>query len=159
VRFSGPLLGISVFPAGLVIKPLFMRAWVILGPELIRIVPRAGLFNQRLEVEHRAPGLASPLILYISANAALARAIVDLRDQATASDPTSPAVPAVTAEQPAVLTVLGVWGLLVNVAMIAIGVFWMIPSIGLIGFAWTGLMIAIAVVNTRRFLMRRHRVS
>jgi hypothetical protein len=35
----------------------------------------------------------------------------------------------------------------------------MIPSIGLIGFAWTGLMIAIAVVNTRRFLMRQHRVS
>jgi hypothetical protein len=161
VRFSGPLLGISVFPAGLLIKPLFMRAWVVLGPELVRIVPKAGLFNQRLEVEHRAPGLASPLVLYLSAKTALARAIADLHDQppTTAANPTSPAVPAVTAEQPVVLTLLGVWGLLVNVAMIGIGVFWMIPSIGFIGFAWTGLMIAIAVMNTRRFVMRRHRVT
>jgi hypothetical protein len=43
-------------------------------------------------------------------------------------------------------------GMIVAGALVAFGVMWGIPQLGLCGLAWTGLAIAIAAVNARRFL-------
>src|SRR6266568_9286604 len=75
VRFSGPLLSVTVFPAGFLIKPLFMPSYAILSVEIGRVVPISGLFGRRLQIDHAGIGAASPLILYISEKTPLAKAI------------------------------------------------------------------------------------
>jgi hypothetical protein len=43
-------------------------------------------------------------------------------------------------------------GMIVTGAMVAFGITWAIPKLGLFGILWTGLAIAIAAVNAWRFL-------
>jgi hypothetical protein len=158
VRFSGPLLSVAVFPGGLLIKPLFMRSSVILIDEIRQVVAISGFFGPRLQIDHTGLGTASPLIFYISAKSPLARAIVGLPHPAAAlaPAPASPRAPIGLSTPPGLMAGFGALGLVVNVAIIAIGVFWAIPNLGFFGLIWTGLAIVIAVVNTRRFLQRLH---
>jgi hypothetical protein len=152
VRFSGPLLSVTVFPAGLLIKPFLMARYAILSAEIGRVVPISGLFRQRLRIDHAGLGAASPLILYISTKTPLARAIAGL-PQATEPLPAVPAGRRVGLGGPSGLMAgFGALGLVVNLAMVAIGVLWAIPNLGFFGFVWTGLAIVISVLNARRLL-------
>jgi len=155
VRFSGPLLNVTVFPAGLLIKPLFMSRYVILSVEIRNVVPISGLFSQRLQIDHAGIGTASPLILYVSTQTPLAKAIAGLAQGAA----TLPSVPAAArvglGGPPGLMAGFGVLGLVVNLAIIAMGVFWAIPNLGFFGLVWTGLAIVIGVTNARTFLERR----
>jgi len=87
--------------------------------------------------------------------APLAKAIAGLAQAVTPA----PTVPRATAlgwgGPPGLMAGFGALGLIVNLAIIAIGVFWAIPNLGFFGLVWTGLAIVIGVTNTRRFLEQR----
>jgi hypothetical protein len=53
------------------------------------------------------------------------------------------------------VTALGIYGLIVNLAIIAIGVLWAIPAFGAFGLVFTIVAIVIAVANTRALMLRR----
>jgi hypothetical protein len=153
ISVSGPLLEVSVLPAGIVIKPIFMPPRAIAASEIRRVVPHGGIFGSRLEIEHDGTDIGSPLILYVSAESSVGRAIRDLTSSAAEAtrslDPT-----AVRISSPFV-TVLGIYGLITNLVIIAFGVFWAIPNLGAFGLLLTTIAIVIAVVNTRALLLRR----
>lgn len=54
-----------------------------------------------------------------------------------------------------IIAALGVIGVVVNIAMIGIGLFWAIPHLGLVGVVWTGFAAVIATINVRRLLFKR----
>ena len=153
VNISGPLLGVSVMPAGIVIKPIFMPPRAIDASEISRITPKSGIFGNRLEIEHSGTDFGSPLVLYVSAESALGRAIRGVASPASGGiqrlDPT------VVRARYGFVTALGIYGLLVNIAIIAIGVLWAIPALGAFGLAFTVIAIVIAVANTRALFLRR----
>jgi hypothetical protein len=157
MRFSGPLLSVAVFPAGLLIKPLFMRSFVILSEEIRQFAPIRGLFGQRLEIDHAGLGATSPLILYISRKSPLAGAIAGLPRPGATLPAAPPSRRVEFGGPPGLMAGFGVLGLAVNVAIIAIGVFWAIPNLGFFGLIWTGLAIVIGAVNARRLLQRRQK--
>ena len=153
ISVSGPLLGVSVLPAGIVIKPIFMPPRAIAASEISRVIPHRGIFGSRLEIVHAGTDLGSPLVLYVSAESAVGRAIRSFTSSAgevsRALDPT-----AVRTTSPFV-TVLRIYGIIVNLVIIAFGVFWAIPNLGAFGLVLTTLAIVIAVVNTRALFLRR----
>ena len=75
VLFKGPLLGATVYPEGLVIRPGFVGEYAILASEISRVTTKEGVFGVRLEVEHAGVGSGSPLVLYGPRGRALAAAV------------------------------------------------------------------------------------
>jgi len=153
ISVSGPLLQVSAHPAGIVLTPPFMPPRAILAPEITRIVPKKGIFGRRLEIEHAGTDVGSPLVLFVSNESTLGRAISGLASGM--GDVTR--VPLVGAVRPThpVVTALAIYGLVVNFVIIAIAVLWAIPNLGPFGMVFTLVAIGIAVVNTRAFLLRR----
>lgn len=168
VGFSGPMLRVAVYPAGIVIKPLFMSEHAILASEIGAVTPKGGILGRRVDVEHTGVDSISPLVLYgQSSGSALVQAIEAVAfDAATSAQ--SQAMPSSTTSlrlsarlfpslrntgMPAgIMTTLGLFGIAVNVAMIGIGVFWAIPQLGFFGVAWTAFAVFIAGTNIRRFI-------
>jgi hypothetical protein len=100
VSFSRPLVRIEVYPAGIVIKPLFMPERAILASEISAVTPKGGLSaqsvrdgrlvlgygvaevpssyrprGQYVEIEHAGVGMASPVVILGSGNWEIAQAI------------------------------------------------------------------------------------
>ena len=155
VHFSGPLLNVTVFPAGILIRPLFMPGYVILSAEIGGVIPITGLLSERLRIDHAGLGSASPLILYVSMKTPLAKAIAGLAQGAAPLPAVPPAKGVGLGGPPGLMAGFGLLGLVVNLAIVAIGLFWAIPNLGFMGVVWTGLAIVIGVTNARRFLSGR----
>jgi hypothetical protein len=170
VWFSGPLLRISVYPAGIVIKPALMTEHAILASEIRRVVHAGGVLGRRVEVEHAGIDSASPFVVSgQSSDGPLVRAIESVAPM-TEPGPTeigdsSPRHPTsskraglsmgVQGAPNGVMATLGIFGIGVNILMIAIGLFWAIPELGAFGILWTLFAIFIAATNVRRMLSRR----
>jgi hypothetical protein len=153
ISISGPLLGVSVMPGGVVIKPIFMPPRGIDASEISRITPKSGIFANRLEIEHSGTDFGSPLVLYVSAESAIGRAIRGLASPA--SEGVQRFDPTVVRPRSGFVTALGIYGLVVNIVMIAVGVLWAIPALGTFGLAFTVIAIVVAVANTRALFLRR----
>jgi hypothetical protein len=152
VSISGPLLGVSVMPAGIVIKPVFMPPRAIDASEISRITPKSGIFGNRLEIEHSGTDFGSPLVLYVSAESRVGQAILGLAS--SEAEVTRSIGAAAARSRSPFVTVLGIYGIIVNLAIIALGVFWAIPALGAFGLVFTIVAIAIAVTNARALLRR-----
>jgi hypothetical protein len=152
VNISAPLLGVSVMPAGIVIKPIFMPPRAIDASEISRITPKSGIFGNRLEIEHSGTDFGSPLVLYVSAESRVGQAILGLAS--SEAEVTRSLGPAAARSRSPFVTVLGIYGIIVNLAIIALGVFWAIPALGAFGLVLTIIAIAIAVTNARALLRR-----
>lgn len=165
VRFRGPLLAVSVHPAGIVIKPLFMPAHAILATEIRDVEAKRGVLGRRIEIAHASVDSASPFVLFGSGYGSVVAAIEDLatraraepRDEARSEDKTVEDWPDSTGDQPGaaprgILTSLNILGLWVNFVLIGVGLFWAIPELGPFGYAWTAIAVLITIVNARRFL-------
>lgn len=161
VRFSGPLLEVSVFPGGLVIKPVFMNERAILASEIRDVTVKRGIFGQRVEIAHAGVDSTSPFVLFGSGDSALAQAIRDVAsvaqpDVADTGPGTTETDEDASERAPAgIMATLEVLGIGVSVLMIGIGIFWVIPRLGLFGVIWTGFAVAITGYNLRRFLVKR----
>ncbi len=153
INISGPLLGVSVLPAGIVIKPIFMPPRAIAAAEISRVAPMRGIFGSRLEIEHAGTDIASPLILYVSADSAVGQAVRSLAS--SEGDVTPFLVPTAVPSTSPFITTLRIYGLVVNLAIVAVGVFWGIPALGAFGVVFTIIAIVVAVVNTGALLLRR----
>jgi hypothetical protein len=153
VNFNGPLLQVSVLPGGIVIKPIFMPPRAIATSEISRVVPKRSIFGSRLEIEHTGTDVASPLVLYVSANSRLGLAVGSLAS--SAGEVTRSPGPTAAGSTSPFVTALGIYGLIVNLAIIAIGVLWAIPAFGAFGLVFTIVAIVITVANTRALMLRR----
>lgn len=161
VRFSGPLLDVSVFPGGLVIKPVFMNERAILASEIRDVTVKRGIFGQRIEIGHAGVDSISPFVLFGSGDSALVRAIQDVTSVAHTAPSDVESLAPEAGEQTAelvpagIMATLGLLGIGVSIVMIGIGVFWVIPNLGLPGVIWTGFAVVIAGYNIRRLLVKR----
>jgi hypothetical protein len=167
VSFSGPLLEVSVYPAGIVIKPVFMKAHAILANEIRDVVAKRGVFGRRVEIAHTGVDSTTPFVLFGPADSLLVRAIEHVAAQPPTppDDPAQLAMPSPlggaaagfqAARPPAgIMAMLDVFGIGVGVVMIGIGFLWMIPNLGIFGPVWTTFAAVITVSNLRRILARR----
>ncbi|HEX5823950.1 MAG TPA: hypothetical protein VFY18_05750 [Candidatus Limnocylindrales bacterium] len=173
VVFSGPMLRISVYPGGIVIKPAFMRERAILASEIRRVVKKSGILGRRVEIEHAGVDSTSPFVISGRAtDGELVQAIESIAAKSGATAPEggepNPGIspPPVASQRgglsmgvqgaPAgVMDALGAFGLAVNFLMIGIGVLWAIPQLGAFGFVWTLFAIFITVSNVRRVIAKR----
>ena len=199
VRMTRPLLEVSVYPKGLIVRAKFMAEHAILAAEILSVRERRSLLQGSVEISHLGAGSKSPLLLYRAiddpAVVAIRRMLAD--DAAAAAQPatasaqtaanlaSSPASPidrplpvpgpiqdvatsdtglgrrslagepAIPGIDPRLSAVLEVLGLGVGVVLIAMGVLWAIPQLGLAGLAWTAFAGAILVWNASKFV-RRH---
>ncbi len=73
---SWPLLAVQVFPGGILLKPTFMRSAVILKSEITGLRIKKVLLGSRyVEVTYTSSGVYSPLVLYVSPESDVARAL------------------------------------------------------------------------------------
>jgi hypothetical protein len=156
LRYSGPLLMVSVAAAGIIVKPVFTAERSILTSEIRAIAARRRLFTWRVEVAHEGIDSASPLVLYIHPDHPLAQAIRDLGGRPVPLNDLEgqPAPPVSLAPEStnrfATISALG--GMAVAGAMVAIGVFWVIPQFGLFGILWTAVAVFIGGSHARRLI-------
>lgn len=75
VTFSGPLLDVSVYPGGIVMKPVFMGRHAILASEIREVTAKRGVFGQRVEVAHTGVDSPSPFVIFGSDKSPLVEAI------------------------------------------------------------------------------------
>jgi hypothetical protein len=179
LTFGGPLVAVSVYRGGIVIKPVFMPERAIPLAAIQRITTQRSRLGDRVVVEYIGPG--SPLVVVGRLDRPVATAIVSLapttvpetldRDAETAHHPglsgavsrlllsfraaSDDGMRAFDAFPPGVGEVLFVFGMAVTGVMLAFAVVWAIPKLGLGGYVWTAGLIAITVFNTWQFLRRR----
>jgi len=89
VNFTSPLLGVAVFPAGVVIRPILMSPVVVLGSEIRKTTATRRFLASRFEIEHAAVDAPSPIVLYLRQQSVLARAISSVAKGASEAPSTS----------------------------------------------------------------------
>ncbi len=127
LRLGGPLIEVSVHPAGFVVKPIFMA-------------PRPSC--------DRRSGSSRPSVARFAA-APSARSPADGRAGWSYGLPPHDAAP------PGIIATMEIFGLLVGVALVAAGILWAIPTLGAGGWVWTLVIAGITVVNVVRVVKRR----
>ena len=80
LQFRGPLLRVTIYPGGILLKPLFLPAAAVLNHEITAIHPQKMWFREVVEITHRAQSLASPIRLACGADDPI-RAILLARGQ------------------------------------------------------------------------------
>jgi hypothetical protein len=152
-RLSGPLLKVSVYPAGLLVQPIFQRTHTILASEIVDVAIRRVFPSRHVVIRHRAVDLSSPLVLSGMRATRLLPAIEQLlttaggeagRSTSLHDDPVAGA-----------MGVLAFAGLVVSLGMAAIGIVLVIPAAGAFGIVWTGVALVAAMVNLRRLVEYR----
>ena len=175
LSMSGPLITVSVYPRGIIVKPALMPEYVILADEILEVVTKRR-WGRGLEIRHTGHDANSPLIIFQSPEGPVSRAIVGLPrislDAAAVRLPgnqpsvasrirTSLGQTALFAPIPAdaaprgIVATLEVLGIAVSVALIASGFLWVIPKLGGFGVLWTAILIAITAINLAKIVRRR----
>ena len=158
VRYSGPLLMVSVAAAGIIVKPAFMSERSILTSEIRSIAARRGVLGLgwRVVVDHEGVDSSSPLVIFVRPEHPVAQAIHDLGERPVpvvdleGRPPPTVALKSQGSQRLAILTALG--GMTVAGGMLAVGVFWVIPRFGLFGVFWTAMAAVIGGAHARRLL-------
>jgi hypothetical protein len=78
VSMTAPFLAVSAYPAGLVLKALFIPQFAIRASEIRRVTATRPFLSSRLVIEHSAVDVPSPVILYARPESAIGRAITAL---------------------------------------------------------------------------------
>jgi hypothetical protein len=154
VQFSGPLLHVSVYPSGILVKPMFMRRAAILATEIRAVTYERRFLTKMLEVDHSGIDSMPPLRLNVGERSAIATAIKSLNPPGSIPPPVGLAPGPRRADN--LETILGTFGVLVCATMIIVGVLWAIPQLGPFGFVWTAVAIGITAVNARRWWRAAH---
>jgi hypothetical protein len=152
-RFTGPLLRVSVYPAGLLVEPLFQRAYAILATEILDVTTRPVFPSRQVVIRHSAVDIASPLVLFGRRGLRLLPAIEQLTGPATGQIGRSTRAPVDPGA--GAMTGLALMGIVVSLVMAVIGLIIVIPTAGAFGIAWTGVALVAGLVNVRRLLEER----
>jgi hypothetical protein len=68
VSFRGPLLKVAVYPAGVVIKPIFMQALALALNEITAVRFDRVFFRQAVTIHHSSSLVRKPVVIYCSAD-------------------------------------------------------------------------------------------
>jgi hypothetical protein len=149
-RLTGPLLKASVYPAGLLVQPIFQRTHTILASEIVDVATRHVFPSRHVVIRHRSVDLASPLVLSGVRASQLLPAIEQLLTRAGGEAGLSTTLP----EDPTARAMAGLAlaGLVVSLGMAIIGVMLVIPATGAFGVVWTSVAVVAALVNLRRLV-------
>ena len=86
LNMSRGLLAVHVFPGGILLKPVLMRSAAILRSEITALRVTKGLLGGRyVEVTFTSPVVNSPLVLYVSPDSDVARALEQISGMRLAS--------------------------------------------------------------------------
>jgi hypothetical protein len=164
-RYQGSGLSVSVYPGGIVIKPLFMRARAILGEEIRRISTQPVLMQRDdLVIEHDGSDAPSPLQFYSTGlsnkTGKLSSALGSLADgwaaSRTADTPASAGLVPLTGEEgflrghPIVSQAVGFVACVAFAAIVVVGV---IPQNALFGIVMTGVFVLVAIYCARNVVL------
>ena len=161
-RLNGPFVGVSAFPAGILLKPILTRPRVILATELRRAGVHRARFGGSVEFIHVSPECASPVKLFVDPDGTMSLAIERIfknrEDMARIHDGAIVAE-AAGARRPALPRLveigIGAIGIGVFAAMFFVGVTSVLPEFGTFGLLWFGGLVGIAALNIRNYLRRR----
>jgi hypothetical protein len=82
-HFSKPLLNVSVYPEGILIRPMFMATIAILTSEIQSVEIRKSLLSSRsIQIHNSSRDTNSPLILWVSPDSDVGRAIGNITGMA-----------------------------------------------------------------------------
>jgi hypothetical protein len=161
LRATRPLVLVTVYPAGVVIKPVLMTAFAIPAERIRAVGAIRVLGTSGISIEHDEPDLPSRVWLYLGETDPVARAV---RDLATRVSPVAPATPSpggpVDVGRPATIweggsPVMRATILASFVLVIPFAVIWQATqSFGPIGTVFLG---GIVLANVYYFFVRRVR--
>jgi hypothetical protein len=173
---SGPLIEISVFPAGLVIKPFFMPARTILWSEIHGVIFEHGLFKRGTWIDHDGVEVASPILLRFRPTDPVVKAVERLTAEqheksrlageapVVRQPPKRPGfwssvwttpLPRRDAAPRGIIATLYALGIVVGIALFAAGILWAIPTLGPFGWFWTAGVAGITIFNAIRIARTR----
>ena len=78
LHFRGPLIGIRVFPGGILIRPILLPPVAVFQEDIVQIQERLQLIGAEVEIRHTSKHIRSPIRLSISSRGLLARALFQL---------------------------------------------------------------------------------
>ena len=136
VQMTAPLLSVSVYPAGIVLKPMLMSPFAILGTEIRRLTASRPFLSSRFEVEHAGIDTPSPTMLFVKARSAVALEITALAGGDDGNVSAIPLAPTTTDRQRRFETVTGVSNLILGAGGMIYGFLQLIPSAGVFGLFW-----------------------
>jgi hypothetical protein len=163
LNLSGPMLRISVYPGGVVIKPAFMRERTILRTEIRSVTAKHGLLGSKVEIVHAGADVGSPVILTGSPDRPIVRAMRAIHAKPRGTPdvvaPASSIVPRSErhdGDMPRGITpVLNVLGVAVGIVLIVIILIFSPPQAGPTRFVFVGIVLLIMLFNIRRLVVRR----
>jgi hypothetical protein len=132
------------------------RETITVFPQEIRdVTPGSSFTRPTLSIGHDGIEIPSPLIVTVDRASTLAAAIAQARD----GHASAPPIPgdheppnAVRRRQTHPIAVLmGLAGMVVTGVLVGLGVAQAIPQLGLFGWIWTALALAIGILNARRW--------
>ena len=124
---SATSIDVLVYPAGLIVKPMFMAPMAILASEVRRIVPGARLlFRTGIRVDHDSPVVATPLMVFLAPDHPVVAALERITGITAATSAGEAGGGSMTAARgsfhedkfPAALKALIVLGIILNVAFL-----------------------------------------
>lgn len=78
--FSGPILKVSVYSAGIYCKPMFMPSFGLLASEITSIDLPTPTHPKAVKIVHRSPEVANPLVLHCAHNKAAVSALTEFKE-------------------------------------------------------------------------------
>ena len=184
IWFSRPLLRVHVHPGGVVVKPPFLSERAILASEITAVTPDGGLSEKStpsdgpvlgvgvsevsttyrprgpfLRVDHAGVGMATPLVI-AGGRWDVAEAFLSIAGPTPETPPPGVVLAMTTADTglPVGIQRAGqILGVVVAVVLIWAGITFAIPQLGLPGVAWTAGLIAIVVINVRKYVLNSRR--
>lgn len=80
LRLPGPMIKVSVYPGGIVVKPLFMAEHAVLASEIDHVTATRAWTRREVTIEHTGVDMKSPLVLYVKGDSEIFAAIRSVGD-------------------------------------------------------------------------------
>jgi len=157
VNMTIGMLGVAIYPGGVVGTPRFMTPFAIRTDEIRQIkFGRRRFISSTIEVDHEGIDVPSPIFFYGGQGSALGRALAALAEHPldSASRDAVRSLPPVggpPGSVPASLRATGLLGIAAAAVIALIGLLLVVPQFGLIGVLWTAFASLIALWRARQY--------
>jgi hypothetical protein len=86
VRFGGPLLRATVYPGGLVIKPIFQASFALTASEIIGVHFKRQWWANAVEITHTSPHVAGRILLHCAEDDPFVTALRTITSEGTGAE-------------------------------------------------------------------------
>jgi len=150
VQMTTPLLAVSVYPDGIVLKPVLMSPFAILRTEVRGVSATRSFLSSRFEIKHAGLDTPSPTVLFVKARSPIALEITALVSGDLANVSAMPLAPTASERQQRFATVTGVSNLFIGIGSMIYGILELIPSTGIFALLWIAISAVFIVTGLRR---------